>query len=100
MAACFVCGCVIPKGTEIRRTVHTGSSVGGFNIFSNVMLNLLVNSLLLKRRQSVRSYYSTKTVCSSCDKNLAKRERRKAFGLLLFSITFFLLVGIILVSRH
>jgi hypothetical protein len=79
MASCFICGVLILKGAEIRRTVHTGSSVGGFSISSNVVLNLIVNSLISKRRQSVRSYYSTRTVCSSCDTVLAMRERRKNF---------------------
>jgi len=100
MANCFICGCVIPKGAEIRRTVYTGSSVGGFNIFSNVLLNLIVNSLISKRRQSVRSYYSTRTVCSSCDADLAMRERRKIIGLLLFVVAFVLLVAVLFFSRH
>jgi len=100
MASCFICGRVIPKGAELRRTVYTGSSVGGFNIFSNVVLNLIMNSLISKRRQSIRSYYSIRTVCSGCDTELATRERRKLFGILVFVVIFALLIAVILFFRH
>jgi predicted nucleic acid-binding Zn ribbon protein len=100
MTSCFICGRLIPKGAEIRRTVHTGSSVGGFNISSNVVLNLIVNSLISKRRQSVRSYYSTRTVCSSCDTDLAMHERRKILGILLFVVIFALLIAVVFLSQH
>jgi hypothetical protein len=81
MASCFVCGCTILKGTAIRRAVYTGSSVGGFNLASNLVLNLILNSLLSRRRPSVRSYYSTRTICLSCDSALTIRERRKLMGI-------------------
>ena len=100
MANCFICGCAIPKGAELRRTVYTGASVGGFNIFSNVILNFVLNSLLSNKRQSVRSYYSTRTICSSCDKALATRERHKIIGVLML-VGFPALVGfVILMARH
>jgi hypothetical protein len=95
MVGCFVCGCVIPKGTEIRRSIYTGASIGGFNLSSNIVVNWALNSLLSNRRQSVRSYYSKKTVCPSCNANISKNERRKTIAVLLI-LCFVFMVGIAL----
>ena len=80
--------------------VYTGSSVGGFNIASNIVINFILNSLLSKRRQTLRSYYSIRTICSSCNNAMATRERHKIIGLLVL-VTFLVLLGsIILIARN
>src|SRR5262249_39997180 len=91
MASCYSCGTMLPTGQGIRKTVHTGSSVGGFNLSSNVLLNWGLNNILnhwilpriLNRSNAtVRSFYSVKTLCASCAGRLDLAEKRKLLGLL------------------
>src|SRR5260370_39613827 len=101
MATCFLCGCAIPKGTEIRKMVYTGASVGGFNLFSYVVVNWMLNSLLSNRRQSIRSYYSTRTICPSCNTKIDTGERRKIAAVLLsLFVAVLLAIGAFTLLRH
>ena len=77
MSSCFVCGRQIPRGQDIRKRIYTGSSVGGFNLSSSVLLNWILNSVINKRRVSVRSYYSVRTVCSSCAITIDQIEKKR-----------------------
>ena len=77
MATCFVCGSVLSKGAGVKKSVYTGASVGGFNLSSNIWLNVLLNSMFGDARSRARSYYSQKSVCSACADEIAARERRK-----------------------
>jgi hypothetical protein len=77
MSACSVCGRTIPKGREVRKRIYTGSSVGGFNFLSSVVLNWGVNSLLNRRPVGIRSYYSFRTVCQNCAASIDQAERQK-----------------------
>jgi hypothetical protein len=77
MSSCFICGKQITKGQELRKRIYTGSSVGGFNFSSSVLLNWILNSAINKRRVSVRSYYSVRTVCPSCAISIEQAERAK-----------------------
>lgn len=79
MANCFMCGSAIQKGSEIRSHVYTGASVQGFNVSSNILINWALNSLLSRKRASVRSFYSVKTLCPSCDASYSASQRRKFF---------------------
>jgi hypothetical protein len=94
MATCFLCGCAIPKGTEVRRMVYTGASIGGFNLFSNVVVNWMLKSLLSNRRQIIRSHYSKRTLCPSCNTNIDLGERRKMTAVLLLSLLVVVLLAI------
>jgi hypothetical protein len=91
MASCYFCGTILPTGQGLRKTVHTGSSVGGFNLSSNVLLNWGFNSILNhwilpsifnRRNPSVRSFYSVKTLCGTCAARLDMAEKRKLVALL------------------
>lgn len=77
MANCYLCGNAIQKGSEVRSHVYTGASVQGFNVSSNILINWALNSLLSKKRASVRSVYSIKTLCPSCDASYSASQRRK-----------------------
>jgi uncharacterized membrane protein YkvI len=76
-----MCGGAIAKGGGFRKRVYTGSSVGGFNLSSSVVLNWLANSIIGRRRVGVRSYYSYRTVCQSCAAALDEWERKKLLAI-------------------
>jgi predicted nucleic acid-binding Zn ribbon protein len=99
MAECFVCGAAIPKGGGIRKRVYTGSSVGGFNLFNSVVLSWLANSMISRRRPSVRSYYSFRTVCSSCAVAIDGWERKKRLAIIAL-LGVFLLVALYTILDH
>jgi hypothetical protein len=98
VASCYVCGTSLPKGHGVRKTVHTGASVTGFNISSNVLLNWAVNSALRQRYAGIRNFYSVKTLCAPCASRLDLAERQKiiafvklaAVGAIVFAIVLFL----------
>jgi hypothetical protein len=101
MATCYACGTVLSKGHGIRKTVHTGSSVGGFNLSSNVPLNWALNnilnqwvfsSILNRRNASVRSFYSVRTLCATCAARLDMAEKRKLVALLTLPVAGALIV--------
>jgi hypothetical protein len=89
MPTCFACGSPISKGQNVQRLVYTGSSVGGFNLSTNVLLNWALNSALSKRKMNVRSYYSLRSVCQSCASRIDQRQKDrmllalKAIGIIL-----------------
>ena len=62
MSTCYLCGSQIPKGQTVRKRVYTGSSVGGFNLSTNPILNWVLNLGLSNRRTTIRNYYSVRTV--------------------------------------
>lgn len=77
MPSCYLCGLHIPRGQELRRPVHTGATIAGFNLSSNVPLNWFLNSLLFRRLARIRNSYSLVTICPACAINLDEQERRR-----------------------
>jgi hypothetical protein len=77
MSECFICGAAIVRGGGVRKRVYTGSSVGGFNLSSSVVINWMANSFIGNRRATIRSYYSYRTVCPTCAASLDDWERKK-----------------------
>jgi hypothetical protein len=100
MASCYLCGAQIPKGQGFRRTLYTGMGISGFSLFSNVLLDWILNSALRRRPAFVRSYYSVKTICGPCAANTEAADKRKLFVLLTvaLSIIVFLALGMVVVS--
>jgi hypothetical protein len=97
MANCFKCGQVIQSGMGLKKTVYTGASVGGFNISTNVVLNVVLNSFLSKGRVSVRSYYSQRLLCPACAAALDLQERRKLLGVAAIAIAVGVFIILVLV---
>jgi hypothetical protein len=62
---------------DIRKSVHTGASVSGFNLSSNVPLNWFLNSLISKRPARIRNSYSLRTICATCEAKLDAQERAR-----------------------
>jgi hypothetical protein len=83
----------------VRRMVYTDASVGGFDLFSNVVINWMLNSLVSNRRQSIRSYYSMRTICASCNTNISARERRRVIAATLL-VCFVFIVGMTFFIRQ
>jgi predicted nucleic acid-binding Zn ribbon protein len=82
MASCYVCGTPLPKGQVLRKSVHTGASVAGFDMSSIVLLNWALNSILRRRYAGIRNYYSVKTLCAPCASSLDLAEKRKLIAVL------------------
>jgi hypothetical protein len=82
VASCYLCGRPLSKGQGLRKTVHTGASVTGFNISSNVLLNWALNSALRQRYAGIRNYYSVKMLCAPCASRLDQTERQKLIAVL------------------
>jgi hypothetical protein len=99
MATCYLCGSQIPQGQGIRRRVNTGVSVGGFNLSTNPVVAWILNSLLTKRAAAFRSYYSLRTVCSTCARTIDARERRITVAIILVSLLAVLMI-VLFASRH
>jgi hypothetical protein len=70
MPSCYLCGSSIPSGQGLRRSVHIGVTISGFNLSSSSPLNWLLNSLISKRSARIRNSYSLRTVCPTCAMNL------------------------------
>jgi predicted nucleic acid-binding Zn ribbon protein len=96
MASCYVCGTPLPRGQGLRKSVHTGASVAGFNLSSTVLLNWILNSILRRRYASIGNYYSVKTLCAPCASNLDLAERRKLIAVLTCVAAGALIVTIVL----
>jgi hypothetical protein len=75
MPSCYLCGSIIQTGQGVRRRLHSGASVSGFNFSSNVLLNWLLNSLLSKRPARLRNYYSLHTICANCAMRLDAQQQ-------------------------
>ncbi len=91
MASCYLCGVQIPKGQGVRKTLYTGMGIGGFSLFSSVLLDWILNTALRRRPATIRSYCSVKIICGQCAASAAAADKRKLLVLLtvaLFVITF------------
>ncbi len=77
MPSCYICGSQIQTGNGLRKSVHTGASVSGFNFSSSVPLNWLVNSVIRRRPVGIRNSYSLRTLCPSCAASLDAKEAYK-----------------------
>jgi hypothetical protein len=99
MSECFICGAAIARGGSIRKRVYTGSSVGGLNLSSSIVLNWMANSIISKRRPTIRSYYSYRTVCPSCSASLDDWERKKRLAALAV-ISIVLAIGVYATLSH
>jgi len=82
MPTCFLCGTPLAKGQGLRKSVHTGASVAGFNITSYVLLNWLLNSILRRRYVGIRNQYSIKALCAACASALDLAEKQKLIAVL------------------
>jgi len=82
VASCYLCGRPLSKGQGLRKTVHTGASVTGFNISSNVLLNWALNSALRQRYAGIRNYYSVRMLCAPCASRLDQADRQKLIAVL------------------
>jgi hypothetical protein len=83
MPSCYICGSPTQTGNAVRKSVHTGASISGFNFSSNVPLNWLVNSVIRKRPVGIRNSYSLRTLCSNCAAALDANEAYKRRVLLM-----------------
>ncbi len=99
MATCYVCEKSLEKENAKWRTFYTGASVGGFNLSSNVVLNVVLNSIFAKRRTQVRSYYAQRAVCSKCAMRVDGRERIKFLILLCLSVAMLMSVIALVKTR-
>ncbi len=100
MASCYLCGVQIPKGQGVRKTLYTGMGIGGFSLFSSVLLDWILNTALRRRPATIRSYYSVKIICGQCAASAAAADKRKLLVLLtvaLFVITF-LALGVVIAN--
>jgi hypothetical protein len=96
MASCYLCGTQIPKGQGLRKTVYIGMGIGGFSLFSNVLLDWILNTAIRRRPATVRSYYSVKIICSHCALSAAAADKRKLFVLLaVLLLIMFVALGIV-----
>jgi hypothetical protein len=77
MPSCYLCGSNIVSGQGLRRSVHTGATISGFNLSSIFPLNWLLNSLISKRPARIRNSYSLRTICPTCAMNLDAQERMR-----------------------
>jgi hypothetical protein len=93
---CHLCGTQIPKGQGLRKTLYTGMGLGGFSLFSNVLLDWILNTAIRRRPASIRSYYSVKIICGHCAASAAAADKRKLLVLLtILSIISLLALGIV-----
>ncbi len=97
MPSCYLCGLNIPIGQGLRRSVHTGATISGFNLSSIFPLNWLLNSLISKRPARIRNSYSLRTICPTCAMNLDAQERMRMKILLWAAVGAILLVAAFLV---
>jgi hypothetical protein len=88
MASCFLCGIPIRKGTEVRRLVYSGSSIAGFNITSHFLLDAIINSAIGRRSPRVRSFYVSRIVCQTCN----REANSKLFRRIILTVSIALLV--------
>jgi hypothetical protein len=101
MPSCYVCGSNILTGQGLRRSVHTGATISGFNLSSIFLLNWLLNSLISKRSARIRNSYSLRTICPTCAMNLDAQERTRIKVLLwlaggaILAVTAFLIGSVI-----
>src|SRR5712671_846958 len=100
MASCYVCGKALPKGKGVKKNIYTGASVGGFNMSSNIWLNVLLNSLFGDKRSRARSYYAQRSVCPDCAVGLDAKDRRNVTLLVMTVLTFFALMLVLASSRQ
>src|SRR5262249_51958230 len=100
MASCYLCGAQIQKGQGFRKTLYTGMGISGFSLFSNVLLDWILNSALRRRPAFVRSYYSVKTICGPCAANAAAADKRKLLVLLTVALSIISLLALGIVAAN
>ncbi|OYU88220.1 MAG: hypothetical protein CFE29_17955 [Bradyrhizobiaceae bacterium PARB1] len=57
--------------------VFTGYSIGGLFHSNSYIVTLLFSALSSGKSPSARSYYSMRTVCQSCDRELEEKQIRR-----------------------
>jgi hypothetical protein len=97
MASCYLCGTQIPKGQGVRKTLYTGMGISGFSLFSNVLLDWILNTALRRRPAPIRSYYSVKIICRHCAASAAAADKRKLLVLsaVALSVIMVLALGVV-----
>jgi hypothetical protein len=58
-------------------SVHSGTSISGFNFSPLSPVNFVLNAIIKQRIPSVRSYYSLRTLCPLCASAFQYAERTK-----------------------
>src|SRR5947207_15979590 len=84
MANCFLCGNSLKKGTEMRRLIYSGSSIAGFNVTSHCVIDVIINSLVLRRSPRVRSFYVSRVVCQTCNQEADRKSFQRL--MIVFSV--------------
>ena len=100
MACCHLCGTQIPKGQGFRKTLYTGMGIGGFSLFSNVLLDWILNTALRRRPATIRSYYSVKIICGHCVASAAAADKRKLVVLLAVALSIIMALALVVVAAN
>jgi hypothetical protein len=100
MASCYLCGVQIPKGQGVRKTLYTGMGIGGFSLFSSVLLDWILNTALRRRPATIRSYYSVKIICGRCAASAAAADKRKLLVLLTVALSVIMVLALGVVAAN
>jgi hypothetical protein len=100
MASCYLCGVQIPKGQGVKKTLYTGMGISGFSLFSNVLLDWILNTALRRRPAPIRSYYSVKIICGHCAASAAAADRRKLLVLLVVALSVIMVLALGVVAAN
>lgn len=74
MTTCYFCGVSLTKGQGIRKNLRTGTSVTGFSSAAPSLLTIVLSGVIRGKPPSVRSYFSLRTLCSSCVQRMDARR--------------------------
>jgi hypothetical protein len=100
MAICYLYGMQIPKGQGVRKTLYTGMGISGFSLFSNVLLDWSLNTVLRRRPAPLRSYYSVKIICGHCAASAAAADKRKLLVLLVVALSIIMVLALGVVAAN
>jgi hypothetical protein len=74
--------------------------IGGFSLFSNVLLDWILNTAIRRRPATVRSYYSVKIICGPCAASAAAADKRKLLVLLTAALSIITLLALGIVAAN